>query len=211
MDCQIPRHTKEALSPLFHHLHQACHSAFNALQEDSQNWWFKTSSRSKASLMRDYLVHEIKKIIEEYKSIRCINKQGLTVFAINEQFAMRIKKLNRKLLTSNIPTQQSSDFDNQQLNLPGFDDVISLNMGYIINNIWTKIEGIYITCPAGHGTLSWSIHVDEEIATVTNVVEPIFSDKNEAGHLGMRAKEEAMKQRGIENDTDRQSRHDSSS
>jgi hypothetical protein len=98
MDHQAPSHTKEALSPLFHHLHQACHSAFNALQEDSHDWWFKTSSRSKASLMRDYLVYEIKNIIEDYKSIRCINKQGLTIFAINEQFAMRIKKLNKKTI-----------------------------------------------------------------------------------------------------------------
>jgi hypothetical protein len=114
-------------------------------------------------------------------------------------------------LTSNIPTRQSLDFDNQQLNLPGFDDIISLNMGYIINNIWTKIEGVYITCPAGYGSLSWSIHVDEEIATVANIIEPLFSDKSETTHLGMRATEEAMKDRGLENDTDSQSRHDSSS
>lgn len=211
MGLQVPHDTKEALAPLFRRLHHACYTAFDTLQEDSRNWWFKASSSSKASLMRDYLVYEIRKIIDDYKFIRCIRKQGMTVFAINEQFAMRIKKLNSKLLTSNIATKQSIEFDSQQLSLPGFDDVISLNMGYIINNIWTKIEGVYITCPAGRGSLSWSINIDEEIATVVNVVEPIFSTENEAKQLGMRVKEEAMKKRGLENDADSQSRHGSSS
>jgi hypothetical protein len=93
----------------------------------------------------------------------------MVLWVLHEEIALRIKKLNDKNLTSNHYTQQSLNFVNQQFLLPEINEIISLNLGYRVNEFWTKVDGIYITCPLGKRKILWAINLDDKISHETNI------------------------------------------
>lgn len=186
---------KHTMFPLLRPLYEACHTAFDTMHQESKDWWHKVSPRTKANVMRDYLLFEVKKIVEDYEGIRFVRKNGLTLLGVNEKIVIRIKKLGSNLSTSNIQTAQNSAFEKQQLLLTGFTEVVSLNLGYIINEIWTKIEAVYITCPNGYKKVSWYIRLDDEMGGVAEIITPELVPADGETSSTFRVKEEAKKER----------------
>jgi hypothetical protein len=189
-------HSKQILSPLIHKLLDACDIAFEAFQKENYSCLYKYSSRTKASILRDYIVFEMKRLEDEYANVRCVNKSGLTVLAIDEEVALRIKKMDKNLLTSNHSTTQSLAFESQQLNLPGIEGVTYLNLGYVMNKTGTNIDGVYITCPNGYKSIAWFIRLDEEIGTTVEVTELPLSTDTEKRRVAIRIKDELAGDRG---------------
>ena len=124
-----------------------------------------------------------------------MKKRGLAMLAIDQRIALRVKKMDNNLLTSNNPTMQSIAFESQQLDLPGFEGVIYLNLGYVMNKIGTSIDGVYVTCPDGYKSIAWYIRLDEEVGTIVEVTESPISPDTEQRHIAVRIKDELAEDR----------------
>lgn len=100
-----------------------------------------------------------KRFFDGIEGIRISQKRGLTTINIRDHLLARFKKLDKNKHSRNLPTQQSFLFK-AQLELPGIPSKLThLDVGYVLNDLQTGIDGVYITCPYGKG-LAWLINLD---------------------------------------------------
>jgi hypothetical protein len=110
---------------------------------------------------------EAEKILEPYHISR---KRGLVTINVRDQLLARFKKLDRDKRSHNIPTQQSLLFK-AQLDLPGIESSLThLDVGYVLNELQTGLDGVYITCPYGKGIAWWIDLNDSALGAAGNVV-----------------------------------------
>ena len=132
---------------------------------------------SRATLVRDHIVAQVRKAFEEVEGIKIIQKQGLFLLSIEGKLLLRFKKFNRKMLTRNHPTQQAFRFS-EQLSIPGFPPAATnINVGYMPNDLWTDALKVLITCPSGSSSINWYI----DITSNTEIISPLvlnFSEEN---------------------------------
>jgi len=192
---------EQVLEPLYSPIHSSFHSAFQQLKQATVDSWAIFTTRSRASSFRDYLVHDLTDAFEQYDNIHRIEQRGMVLWVIEEKVALRIKKLDDNLVSSNHYTQQSLDFVNQQLLLPGIDEIIALNMGYVPNEIWTKIDGIYITCPLGTRKVLWAIDINDKIdSTQTTTALYVDDEDEEERRVRVRVKNQELFEGGYHNE-----------
>eukprot|EP01012_Entosiphon_sulcatum_P056712 TRINITY_DN80401_c0_g1_i1.p2 TRINITY_DN80401_c0_g1~~TRINITY_DN80401_c0_g1_i1.p2 ORF type:complete len:220 (-),score=18.15 TRINITY_DN80401_c0_g1_i1:1189-1800(-) len=141
------------------------------IKYDSQRAAIHTN-RTKANLIRDYVVHYARLSFQERTDAKIIEKGGLFVILINDKFAIRFKKLNKDKLSSNIPTRQATRFSTNQLILsfPDFQhNITNLDAGYISDTNYTFYDGVrdaYLVCRNGNN-LYWSLKLDSADSIVT--------------------------------------------
>lgn len=134
------------------------------IKYDSQRAAIHTN-RTKANLIRDYVVHHARLSFQERADTKIIEKGGLFVVLINDKFAIRFKKLNKDKLSSNIPTKQATRFSTNQLILsfPEFQhNITNLDAGYVSDTNYTFYNGVsdaYLVCRNGNN-LYWSLKLD---------------------------------------------------
>src|SRR2546427_5633558 len=74
---------------------------------------------TRAALVHDFQVAHASRYAEKAKGVRLQDCSGMKVLVIDSQFAIRLKKLDSQLMSSNQPTEQVEAFRKQQ-QLPGF-------------------------------------------------------------------------------------------
>lgn len=149
---------------------------------------------TRANLFRDHVVDHARRNFtdvagadprDKSNGLFYIELDGKAV-GIDGSVAMRFKKLNKKLLTSNVPTRQSNAFNAQlpvcgsmiQGELFGVPIVMHrpepthVNAGYLPNELWTVIESLFVTCPNGKYKLEFFLKVyNEQAGTQATVYE----------------------------------------
>jgi len=151
------------------------------------------SARSRASLLHDHCVHYVQIYLgaNPYVSFPA-KKRGLFAIELSGEpvgipgkVLARFKKLNERMLTSNIPTKQAENFNHQrpleiQGNLWGYSliepEPPHINIGYTPDMFWMGLEAVYATMPNGTHSLQWYIKLsDDGGASQTPVIDmPIF-------------------------------------
>jgi hypothetical protein len=126
------------------------------------------SSRSRASLVHDHIVMFARQILEPRQGICCHEINKLFIVSFDCGIAIRFKKLDECFRASNIRTQQSMDFMEQE-DLPEIQAAVKLQAGYRLNMLETDLEGIYVTCPASRQANSWVLELAEEQYGINNV------------------------------------------
>ncbi len=119
---------------------------------------------TQANLLRDYIVRNIRaEFPDGIDGIRHSERHGLFLLQIGHHYALRFKKLDRRLRSRNIPTQLSLDFLLQQpLTLfPELDAVTHLNVGYQ-HGLTLATSTYWITCPNGD-RLEWKFSISPEL------------------------------------------------
>lgn len=146
------------------------------------------SPLARAVLLRDHCVDHVLRAFADDPDVVCRVVNGLFRVEIAGGSAgvagsitCRLKKLNRKLLTSNIPTQQALDFEQQQP-LQGelfgesltVERPVHINIGYWPNDLWTEPEAVYTTLPNGRRSIRWAFRIsDDEDGSKVVVEMPI--------------------------------------
>jgi hypothetical protein len=137
--------------------------------------------RTKANIRRHHVVARIKESFEGEPNTAFIDKDdGLFLLAIynpilNQSLAIRFKKLDNTLRTSNIRTIQVEMFDDpdEQLELPEMPPRATyVNAGYTLDKVGTAAKKVYVTCPDGPNSFCWIICLDEEITSQPIVILP---------------------------------------
>lgn len=113
--------------------------------------------RTKSSYIWDCIVERLRCALGADPDFRFINTCGTTYIAYGQCFLIKVKKLNRGLRASNVPTRTSERF-NHQRQLGFGDDLTHVYLGYVPDDLNTRIEQIHLTCPNGNH-VAWSIPV----------------------------------------------------
>lgn len=124
------------------------------------------SKRTKSSLINDYIVNNINTEFEHDPRVHPYRKNGSYRLSIdNGAVIIRIKKLNKKGHSSNIPTKAALHFI-EQISLFGPEYSINLDAGYVVDGFFSKV---LIACPHGKD-IEWTIDLDKAINNSDNVI-----------------------------------------
>ena len=102
--------------------------------------------RSKATLLHNFVVNEIKKRFDpkHNPSVKILEKHETIKLVINNKLVIRFKKLNQYGYSSNVVTTANDHFIQQQLSFehPDFKRPVGLEIGYNIEDSWSEFNSI---------------------------------------------------------------------
>ena len=131
------------------------------------------SPHSRAMLIRDHIVNQVRKNFDGLEGVKIVKKNGLFLLSIHNQLFLRFKKMNGRMLTRNLPTRQSCRFS-EQLSFEGFyTSITNLNVGYIPNDVWTRPSKVIITCPDGIKSNKWYMDITASDVVVMANMSPV--------------------------------------
>jgi len=143
-----------------------------------QGWaeWLDMSDRHRAALTRrarsdvvhDFIVEHAATLLPDAAIFDCAQ---LKLFVFQSRFALRFKKLDRRLRTSNQPTGQVTDFRRQQP-IQMVPAVHNLEAGYVLDKAGQDIESLHLVCPNGPGVY-WDIDLTSD--AVSRGTSELFS------------------------------------
>jgi len=119
--------------------------------------------RSRASFINDWMCHRAKEEFKDEPNMRIVEKRGYLRLIIGGIYQVRLKKLDKKMRPSHIPTQTVMAFMRQlQATLPNMpESVTNLYAGYQWNATETAQKGVYIVCPNGLYHNEWVLEISE--------------------------------------------------
>lgn len=127
------------------------------------------STRSRASLVHDFMVNRARKLAEIDQDICCIQHRLMFTLAIKASsglIAVRLKKMDEFGLSRNNPTKQVEDFRNQK-ELAGIEAKHHLEIGYVLTPLQDAVRSIELVCPSGDG-IYWMAEVTPHSAQENN-------------------------------------------
>lgn len=145
---------RSILSPYFPMIYDAIAAAWNEYSQDIGDWGPDMTDRSRASIVHDLTIRSAIQQFDEMQGVRVVEQNRLFLFIFDESIALRFKKLDENKRSRNIPTQVTLDFLAQQ-EIPGIASTLHLEAGYVLNELQTDIDGIYIVCPT-RDRVRWS-------------------------------------------------------
>jgi len=130
--------------------------------------WLDMSERHRAALIRrarsdvvhDFIVEHASRLLPDAVIFDCAQ---LKLFVFHSRFALRFKKLDRKLRTSNQPTGQVKDFRRQQP-IQMVPAVHNLEAGYVLDKTGHGIESLHLVCPNGP-RVYWDIELTTDVVS----------------------------------------------
>jgi hypothetical protein len=161
---------ERALQALESHLvgfQDAMLDAWATWQRDLQSA-FQPTRRTRASAVHDLIVDNVRRKVPGAieRPIR-----GLNAFVIDDFIAIRFKKLDGELEPSNIATHQVAQFRNQE-DIEGLPAFHHLEIGYVLDELQTRIESTHLICPSGPKSHSWAMDLGEYVRSQRIVGAP---------------------------------------
>lgn len=207
MDIEFDQVLRE-LSPYIPGLESARTYAENQYDSLPDSIKAQARPRSQSSLMNDFVVAGLRKTLLNFPEVTTYEKYGQTIIAIRMSSCtinMKCKKINKRLRISFIPTQKAMEFmDNSIYQLSYLEPVINLFLGFLWNDIRTKIERIYILHPHGANHFDWECEITKPSEEIQAPPPPI--ELTDSTRSKKRVKPRKMKrhlknmQRGMSNE-----------
>jgi len=139
------------------------------------------SPHSRANIIRDLIIYHVRIAFESKDGVTIMERGRLFLLNIGGEVLLRFKKMNERMLTSNIPTQQAQNFSRQQLSFGFLHPLTSINVGYIPNDVYTRPQRVIIACPSDMSSNHWYMDITEEggvqVAPVHPIAKPVDVDK----------------------------------
>ncbi|MEX0595596.1 MAG: hypothetical protein WD512_03775 [Candidatus Paceibacterota bacterium] len=129
-----------------------------------------TCKRTKANIIRDFILQEIKKLNFNGLKVHHANqnKEDLAIILLEKKIALRIKKIDKNRKSRNNKTQQTKSFLGQTLELDLLDVVPTYcDLGYKLDKTGTNIEIVTVVCRLGKVVMWECILSDKGIGTVS--------------------------------------------
>lgn len=113
------------------------------------------SPRAQATCIYDHMVAEADRRFGQRDGIRPLDIRGLKLWVVGEHTVIRFKKMDEDGTTSNYPTRQARNFD-QNLELDGVPPKpIRVAVGYLLSPAEDAIERVQIARPNGRKRVDW--------------------------------------------------------
>ncbi|MHB8459868.1 MAG: hypothetical protein ACYDAK_08595 [Candidatus Limnocylindrales bacterium] len=143
------------LAPYVARLRRCIQTALTTYQAEIGQFAYRHTKRSQASLIHDYMVDAVKAEFDDEPGISFTTRRNLFTVDFFHRYLIKLKKHDRNLRTSNIPTQLVLDWlDQKQLELSGMpDEATKLHLGYQAGMTLASSK-VWLTCPDG-SALDW--------------------------------------------------------
>ncbi|WP_327246537.1 hypothetical protein [Streptomyces sp. NBC_01320] len=156
-----PDEAAQVLSPHLQSITDCLHNGWKHwrdLVELDAERGVEISTRSRASLVYDFICAEAKKTFDQNPHITISESRGFLLLTIDSKIVIRFKKFrDGGLRTNGIVTQQSREFANQVL--PGMEAVTHLVAGYLPDDDGLGLRLAAITCTLDKEQL-WVLNLD---------------------------------------------------
>src|SRR3989304_5508498 len=131
-------------------LRRCIQAAIANYQAEIRRFAYRHTKRSQASLVHDYMVDAIRAEFQDEPGITFSTRRNLFTVDFFHRYLIKLKKHDRYLRTSNIPTQLVLDWlDQKQLELPDMPDATTkLHLGYQ-PGLTLATSKVWLTCPDG--------------------------------------------------------------
>ncbi|WP_042301598.1 hypothetical protein [Paraburkholderia kururiensis] len=168
-----------ALDPYLRTLRTLCLDSWQDYQSYPVDKRAVHDSTTRANIVHSHWVQRAAQYAELTPGWELLNLTRLHVLVARVGdivFALRMKKVDGELRSSNVTTQQIEDFRNQEP-LEGIPEACHLELGYMLNASATAVSGIYLICPSGKGVL-WSVEIKAE--SVETVIADLYANREPA-------------------------------
>lgn len=150
----IKRQAEELLAPFESLLYSIPSDAVSRYIRDFGDIRFQLGKRSDASIIHDLMIGLAVERLDALPEFSRMHNLGLHYYyASNGEISanIRFKKLNERMRSSNIPTNQAVLFNHQELQpeLPNMPPLANITLGYTFNSTRTSAEAVFLTMPHG--------------------------------------------------------------
>lgn len=130
------------------------------------------NNRAKANLFHSIAIEKAKKVFEGKENVKLILKYQSIQIVFDSLMVARIKKLNKKNLTSNSKTGRNSAIIAQQLPLFKLPEITYIDLGYSNDPIWSSFDKLIVVCRL-NDDIKWELPFDENSLEITLRTEPV--------------------------------------
>lgn len=172
---------------------QAVHGAWEdwrALQLGGRLYF---PARSRACLVYDFIVQRATAAFADDSAIRVLRRHETAKFVFADTVLLRFKKANDNGLGSNIQTQATLEFLDQQQELPGFPNAHKVEVVYDLNKLQTQIEQISVAARDGDDCLWSYVLTPDTTAEIIPLPLPAAPDTGRGAKVKLRAVEDGQK------------------
>jgi hypothetical protein len=131
-------------------------------------------ARSRACLVYDFIAQRAIAALAGDADVHVTCHDETAKFLFGKRVLLRFKKANYYGLGSNIQTQATLGFVDQQLDLPGFPNMHKVELVYVLNHLRTQIDQAVIVARDGDACL-WSYPLPMVSDAVVPVPMPVPS------------------------------------
>jgi hypothetical protein len=150
---------EQTLSPFFDNIWKCIVSAVEEYENIPAAQRVKFKPRTRANIINDFMVHNARELLAGLPNVRIEDEKRQFRVIISDRFRMRLKKFDKNLKTSNVPTQQALAFINQiQLEIGAPPNLTNIVAGYRWNILQTELHGVFIVCPFGRRN-EWTLEI----------------------------------------------------
>ena len=150
-------------------------------------------ARSRACVVYDFIVQRAMAVLGDDPAVRIIRRDETVKFIFAETVALRFKKANDKGLGSNIATQATLGFVEQQQQLPGLPNVHKVEVVYVLNGMQTRIDEVLVAARDGDVCL-WSYDIAPDTsARIIPLPMPAPGDGGRGARIKVRKTNEGMR------------------
>lgn len=166
---------KRLLVPFENILHGIPTGAVMEYIQDFASVRYRLGKRSDASIIHDLMLDFAANRLDCLAEFTPRHSQGLHYYLVSDgqlSATLRFKKLDDRMRSSNIPTQQTFLFNHQepQYELPNMPPVANLTLGYTLNTTRTSASSVFIVMPDGDRNIwTWQLQgpSTDQIPSVT--------------------------------------------
>jgi len=129
------------------------------------------STITRAGAVHDHMVQRAARYFDGIDGVKVIERQKLFLFIFDQRIALRFKKFDNEILSSNQPTKQVADF-RAQTQLPGIEAPHNLEAGYVLDEAEQKVKAVHLVCPNMNRNY-WEMEItdSEQVTIVTDLFE----------------------------------------
>jgi len=152
-------------------------------------------ARSRACVVYDFIVQRAMAALADDHAVRVLRRDETVKFVFHDTVAMRFKKANENGLGSNIRTQATLGFVEQQMELPDVPNVHKVEVVYVLNDLQTRIEQVLVAARDGDVCL-WNYDLEADAGAQIISMPARIQDQRSGGQgarIKLRAVDEGKK------------------
>lgn len=139
------------------------------------------NKRNRSGLLHNFAVNKTKEYLKDDKNVTIVEKYSSVqvIFNLESPLVARYKKVNKKLMSSNVSTKRSNRISNQLSLFPH--NITYIDFGYRLDETNTDFEELVVVCRMGNEII-WDYKLVSEINAVKTVTtksdaEPTLKDE----------------------------------
>jgi hypothetical protein len=140
---------REVLRPYEEAIFKLIHGAWDDWRSLSLGGRLLFPARARACLVHDFMVQRAVAAWTDDSAIRIVRQDETAKFVVSNRVLLRFKKADDRGLGSNIPTQASLSFVDQEQELPGIPDAHKVEIVYVLNGLQTQIGRVVVVARDG--------------------------------------------------------------